>query len=130
MTQFGIATQRAGKSLGPAEISREAGGAFSLFDGYVTGRHIELAPAERIVPAWRVASWNTGVYSIARFELMAQGAGTRIVFDHIGFPAEQLQHFGGGWKGNYWSLSRNVWLRESAETSIREWLRSKQGRFA
>src|SRR5271170_7789124 len=28
----------------PGEISREAGGAFSLFGGYVTGRQIELVP--------------------------------------------------------------------------------------
>src|SRR5258708_1911478 len=28
----------------PTEISREAGGAFSIFGGYVTGRHIELIP--------------------------------------------------------------------------------------
>src|SRR5579863_835469 len=26
----------------PAEISREVGGAFSLFGGYITGRHVEL----------------------------------------------------------------------------------------
>src|SRR5438034_2276921 len=37
----------------PTEISPEAGGAFSLFGGYVTGRHIELVPNERIVQAWR-----------------------------------------------------------------------------
>jgi len=35
----------------PAEISREVGGAFSLFGGYITGRHIELVPNERIVQA-------------------------------------------------------------------------------
>src|SRR5216683_4534649 len=28
----------------PAEISREVGGAFALFGGYVTGRHLELVP--------------------------------------------------------------------------------------
>ena len=37
----------------PAEISREAGGAFTLFGGYITGRHVELVPNERIVQAWR-----------------------------------------------------------------------------
>jgi len=35
------------------KISREAGGAFSLFGGVITGRHIELVPGERIVQAWR-----------------------------------------------------------------------------
>jgi len=70
----------------PEEISREAGGAFSLFGGYVTGRQLELVPNERIVQAWRAGGWDPGDYSIARFELVEQGTGTKIVFDHTGFP--------------------------------------------
>ena len=37
----------------PAEISKEAGGAFSMFGGMIVGRHIELIPAKRLVQAWR-----------------------------------------------------------------------------
>ena len=87
---------------GPAEISREAGGAFSLFGGYITGRQIELVPNERIVQAWRAGGWDPGQYSIARFELVEQGSGTKIVFDHTGFPKGQGKHLAAGWTGNYW----------------------------
>lgn len=86
----------------PASMSREAGGAFSAFGGYVTGRQIELAPGERIVQAWRAGSWDAGVYSIARFELLEQGAGTKLVFDHTGFPSGEAAHLAEGWRGNYW----------------------------
>jgi activator of HSP90 ATPase len=86
----------------PTEISREAGGAFALFGGYITGRHIELVPNERIVQAWRVGSWDPGVYSIAKFELAEQGSGTKIVFDHTGFPKGMGEHLAAGWKANYW----------------------------
>jgi uncharacterized protein YndB with AHSA1/START domain len=86
----------------PAEIGREAGGAFSLFGGYVTGRHIELVPNERIVQAWRAGGWDPGIYSIARFELVEQGSGTKIVFDHTGFPKGDAEHLAAGWKMNYW----------------------------
>ena len=63
------------KSLGdkPAEISREPGGAFTLFGGYITGRQIELIPDQRIVQAWHSGSWGPDDYSIARFELVEQG---------------------------------------------------------
>ncbi|HEY0701980.1 MAG TPA: SRPBCC domain-containing protein [Candidatus Acidoferrales bacterium] len=71
----------------PAKISTEPGGAFSLFGGYVTGRQIELVPGKRIVQAWRPASWPAGWFSIAHFELVADAAGTKIIFDHVGFPA-------------------------------------------
>ena len=90
----------------PAEISREVGGAFSLFGGYITGRHIELVPNERIVQAWRTGSWDPGVFSIARFELVEQGSGTssgtRIVFDHTGFPKGEAEGLASGWKAHYW----------------------------
>jgi len=86
----------------PTEISRELGGAFALFGGHILGRQIELLPNERIVQAWRVGSWDPGIYSIARFELAEQGSGTKIVFDHTGFPKALGEHLASGWKAHYW----------------------------
>ena len=73
---------QSGMALGkkPTEISRQVGGAFTLFGGHILGRHVELVPYERIVQAWRVVDWNLGVYSIVKFELTEQGSGTKIVF--------------------------------------------------
>ena len=86
----------------PTQISPEVGGAFSTFGGLIVGRHIELAPNERIVQAWRVVNWNPGVYSIVKFELAEQGSGTKLVLDHTGFPDGAGQHLADGWKANYW----------------------------
>jgi activator of HSP90 ATPase len=86
----------------PAEISREVGGAFTLFGGYITGRHVELMPNERIVQAWRTGGWAPGVYSIAKFELVDLGSGTKIVFDHTGFPKGEAEALASGWKAHYW----------------------------
>lgn len=90
------------KGTKPAEISREVGGAFALFGGYIFGRQLELVPNERIVQAWRVGSWEPGIFSIARFELVEQGSGTKIVFDHLAFPKGDGEHLAAGWKMNYW----------------------------
>jgi activator of HSP90 ATPase len=87
-----------------AEINREVGGAFTLFKGHIIGRNLELVPNQRIVQAWRVVTWPEGAYSIARFELKPQGSGTRVVFDHIGFPQGLHDHLAQGWEENYWSL--------------------------
>ncbi len=86
----------------PAVIHREPGGAFSLFGDYVSGRQIELISDQRIVQAWRSASWDPGIYSIAHFELSAQDASTKLVFDHVGFPIGQAEHLAAGWHANYW----------------------------
>lgn len=98
------AAMQSGMSLGknPTELSGEAGGAFSLFGGYVTGRQIELVPGERIVQVWRAGSWDPGAYSIARFALTGQGSATKLVFDHTGFPEGLGPHLAEGWKANYW----------------------------
>jgi activator of HSP90 ATPase len=98
------AAMQSGMSLGnaPTEITNQVGGAFTLFGGHILGRQVELVRDERIVQAWRVATWDPGVYSIARFELKEQGSGTKLFFDHTGFPAGQGQHLAEGWRGNYW----------------------------
>jgi activator of HSP90 ATPase len=89
-----------------AEVQPRAGEPFKLFGGRVEGRNIELVTNERIVQAWRPASWPAGVYSIVRFELVARGSGTRIVFDHTGFPEENREHLSQGWSRNYWDPLR------------------------
>lgn len=86
----------------PAQITREPGGSFSIFGAYIVGRQIELVPNQRIVQAWRVMRWEQGVYSIARFELTEQGSGTKLVFDHTGFPTGEGEHLASGWKAHYW----------------------------
>jgi len=92
----------------PTEISPHVGGAFTLFGGHIEGRHVELVPDRRIVQAWRASDWPAGVYSIARFELADDGAGTRLVFDHTGFPVGQAEHLAAGWKAHYWVPLRKL----------------------
>jgi len=90
------------KSTVPAAISTAEGGAFALFGGYITGRQLELQPDQLIVQAWRAASWDPGRYSIARFQLVDHENGSKIIFDHGGFPNGQAEHLAAGWPANYW----------------------------
>jgi uncharacterized protein YndB with AHSA1/START domain len=91
----------------PADISADEGGAFSCFGGMITGRNVELVPGERVVQAWRAGTWEAGVYSIARFSLKPQDAGTLLIFEHTGFPEGQGEHLEAGWHANYWEPLKN-----------------------
>lgn len=91
----------------PAEINRDVGGAFELFSGHIVGRNVELIPNQRIVQAWRTVDWPEGMYSIVRFEFKAQGSGTHLIFDHVGFPEGQHDHLAEGWDGHYWEQLKN-----------------------
>jgi activator of HSP90 ATPase len=86
----------------PATGDPSEGAAFSAFGGHITGRHIELVPGKRVVQAWRAKTWPEGLYSIVRFELHGEGGGTKLVFDHDGFPEEMKEHLAKGWQANYW----------------------------
>jgi activator of HSP90 ATPase len=95
--QFGAMTKMT------ADISPDAGGAISMFDGVILGRNIELVPAQRIVQAWRPKYWDPGVYSMVKFELVADGARTKIVLDHTGFPEGTYKGLNSGWPERYWN---------------------------
>jgi activator of HSP90 ATPase len=103
LTKIAAALDRAiSLDKSPTILSPDAGGAFSLFGGIIIGRQIELVPNRRIVQAWRVSYWAPGAYSIAKFELIEQGIGTKIVFDHTGFPKGDAETLASGWKAHYW----------------------------
>jgi activator of HSP90 ATPase len=86
----------------PAEIDPKTGGAFSMFGGMIVGRNVELVLNQRIVQAWRPASWDPGIYSLVRFELRPQGSETLLALDHTSFPEGDFDHLDGGWKQRYW----------------------------
>ena len=92
----------------PTEIDARDGGAFSCFGGMIIGRQLEGVPGQRLVQAWRVKGWEPGRFSIARFELAAEGTGTRVTFEHVGFPEGQAEHLAKGWHANYWEPLRKL----------------------
>ncbi len=85
----------------PAEIDPKPGGTFKTFGGLIEGRNVEIIPGQRIVQAWRPASWDPGVYSIVHFELKQSGAATLLTLDHTGFPEGLYDHLAFGWNARY-----------------------------
>jgi activator of HSP90 ATPase len=90
------------KNAAPAQIAPDLGSTFSLFNGHIIGRQLELVPHRRIVQAWRVVDWPAGAYSIAKFELLDRAGKTDLIFDHTGFPNGLGEHLAQGWRTNYW----------------------------
>jgi activator of HSP90 ATPase len=85
----------------PADISADAGAAFTLFGGMIEGRNVECTPKLRLVQAWRPKTWQAGSYSLVRFELSEAGEKTELALTHTGFPTEQAEHLSAGWDANY-----------------------------
>ena len=98
--QFGDVTGRS------AEIAAEEGAQFTLFGGAISGRNVELVPNKRVVQAWRSNDWEDGRYSLVRFELQPEVNGTKLVFDHTGYPDAAHDMLDGGWHQMYWEPLR------------------------
>jgi activator of HSP90 ATPase len=98
-----VDSKRFGELTGaPATGDATEGASFALFGGHITGRHVELVPGKRVVQAWRAKTWPEGLYSVVRFELRAEGSGTKLVFDHDAYPADMHDHLSKGWQTMYW----------------------------
>jgi len=85
-----------------ASLSREVGGSIMAYDGYITGKNIELVPDKKIVQDWRAVDWPEGYFSRITFELAAVPEGTRLDFTHADVPEGTEEEFTQGWIDNYW----------------------------
>ncbi len=85
-----------------AGISREVGGEFMAYGGYITGRNLELLPGRRIVQEWRAMDWDESACSIVTFEFSPHEGGARLDFTHSDLPEGTEEEFSRGWIDNYW----------------------------
>jgi len=63
------------------------------------------SPSRGIVQALRLFR-GPSAYSLARFELLEQDDGTRVILGHTGFPPEKAESLASGWNENYWTPLR------------------------
>ncbi|PIM97799.1 hypothetical protein CDL12_29728 [Handroanthus impetiginosus] len=78
-----------GFSQSNARISKEVGGEFSIFDGSVTGKNLELQEGKLIVQQWRFGSWPDGIVSTVRLTFDEPESGVTVVkLTHVDVPEE------------------------------------------
>ncbi|MHA2036613.1 MAG: SRPBCC family protein [Promethearchaeota archaeon] len=89
---------------GKAKISREVGGNFSVFEGTINGKNVELIQDKKIVQTWRSEgeNWPKGYYSTITLILEKVDEGTLIKFTHIDIPEEAVESVKEGWTTYYW----------------------------
>ncbi len=91
-----------------AKISRVVGSEFMAYDGYITGKNIELIPDQKIVQSWRAMDWPEGHFSMVTFLLTSIPEGTRLNFIHTGVPDGTEEEFTQGWIDNYWEPMKKM----------------------
>lgn len=86
----------------PAQIEPRVGGSFSAWDGYITGRTLDLKPYTRIVQSWRAGEFaESDPDSMLEITLEPSKAGTRLTLRHSEIPEGQAESYESGWKEWY-----------------------------
>jgi hypothetical protein len=80
--------------------AEQVGQPFRMGEG--TGIVVDLAPAERVVRAWREEDYPEGVFSMAAFTLRRVETGTELKLTHRGVPKALIPRTEERWKRSYW----------------------------
>jgi activator of HSP90 ATPase len=89
---------------GSAKIAKRVGGDYSAWDGYITGKTLELIPGKLIVQSWRTSEFAPrDPDSTITVELQQTKAGTRLTLTHRRVPDSQTSYENGGWQDNYFT---------------------------
>jgi activator of HSP90 ATPase len=82
----------------------KVGSKFTAWDGYISGKNLELDKGKRIVQEWTTSDWPQG-YPPSRLELTFKKVkeGTQILMVHSGVPADQSDDIRQGWTDFYWN---------------------------
>ncbi len=87
---------------GKATQSSKLGGKAMAWDGYITGKNLELKSGKRIVQSWRTSEFSKDhADSQVTVTLAAAKTGTRLTLKHSGVPDGQTSYETGGWKTHY-----------------------------
>lgn len=85
-----------------ATMSDEVGAEVSAWDGYISGRNLELVPGERIVQSWRTTEFaDEDDDSVITVLLQEVEEGTLLTIEHSNVPDEQRSYEEGGWQSSY-----------------------------
>ncbi len=86
---------------GAAEASAQVGGEFSAWDGYISGKNLELEPGKRILQSWRTQEFQESDAD-SELEITLKGVpeGTKLTLKHTKLPEHGMQ-YKDGWGEHY-----------------------------
>ena len=99
-----------------ASQSREIGAEVSAWDDYISGRNLELVPAERIVQSWRTTHFTEDHEdSIITVTLEEVAEGTLLTLVHSNVPEGQTSYERGGWQVHYFEPMQEYFAKRAGE---------------
>jgi len=89
-----------------AIINAKKGGRMSAYDGYISGKFLELEKDKLIIQTWKAEEEKWGNQDFSSLTLIFEGDNNScsVKMIHEGFPIELKKYFEDGWNEHYWNL--------------------------
>lgn len=91
-----------------AVMELEAGGAFSLWEGSITGVNLELEENRKIVQQWFFGEQEEP--SIVTILLYPDKKGTSVELRHTNIPVEAFENISSGWDEDYFASLKELFI--------------------
>jgi len=100
------------KAKGQAKVGAE----FTAWDGYISGKTVELEKGKRIVQEWVTTEWPEG-YPPSRLELKFKETNgeTELTMTHSDVPVDQKKELEQGWTDFYWDPLKNYFKKKRSK---------------
>jgi uncharacterized protein YndB with AHSA1/START domain len=87
---------------GKAQIDPHPGGNYTAWDGYISGKTLELEPHQRILQTWRTTEFpENSPDSLIELLLTPAQEGTQLTLIHTNIPDGQAVSYKQGWMDYY-----------------------------
>lgn len=86
---------------GEATASKNIGDDFTAWDGYITGKNIELEENERIVQSWRSSEFDEDDEDSQIEVILTENKGITVLTLHHSNLPEGEDHYKNGWDEHY-----------------------------
>ncbi|HVW30804.1 MAG TPA: SRPBCC domain-containing protein [Polyangiaceae bacterium] len=123
-----ISAKRHAEMTGASATSdAKKGGAFTAWDGYITGKHLVLEPGKRIVQAWRTTEFPSAAPdSTVEIRLSKVAKGTKLSLLQSDIPDGQSDMYAEGWLEYYFDPMTRYFSEQKKEPAKRPVKKSKR----
>ena len=101
---------------GKAKQSAKVGAPVTAWNGYISGKNLELVPGRRIVQSWRTTKFTDADRdSKITVTLEPVDGGTRLTLSHSAVPDGHTSYEKGGWQSHYFEPMKKFFVKQKAK---------------
>src|ERR1044072_1807765 len=101
---------------GKAKQSAKVGAPVTAWNGYISGKNLELVPGRRIVQAWRTTKFTDADRdSKATVPLKPVNGGPRLTLSHSAVPDGHTSYEKGGWQSHYFEPMKKFFVKQKTK---------------